>query len=123
MSRSARLRWLGSEDCFCCSRQNSTSWDEAKPMSITSLPTSVSRLALRPDALFSACDMSLVGIAAVRWQFRCGVDPLRVCRTARLTQTYAWFTPHVKQVLAHKQLPQTPATPGPAPPATVRLQP
>src|SRR3954453_16378127 len=111
MSRSARLRWLGSEDCFCCSRQNSTSWDEAKPMSITSLPTSVSRLALSPDALFSACDMSLVGIAAVRWQVRFGVDPLQACRTARLTQTYAWVTHPVKQVLPPPQPPQTAPAP------------
>src|SRR5688572_5428724 len=58
--RSARLRWLGSEDCFCCWRQKLTSLVESSSMSSTSLPTSVSRLAARPDELLSACDIWLV---------------------------------------------------------------
>src|SRR5688572_22112893 len=56
--RSARLRWLGSEACFCCSRQNSTSGGEARPVSSTSLPTSVSRFAANPEELLSACDIA-----------------------------------------------------------------
>src|SRR5688572_15234701 len=49
--RSARLRWLGSDDCFCDSRQNSISERVARPDSTTTRPTSVSRLELRPAAL------------------------------------------------------------------------
>ena len=37
MSRSERLRALGSEACFCCSRQNSTSLRVTSPMSTREL--------------------------------------------------------------------------------------
>ena len=67
-SRSARLRWLGSEACFCCSRQKSISVSVARPVSTTTWPTSVSRLGARPLACCCrTCDHSLVsGHAAVR---------------------------------------------------------
>src|SRR5271170_7423261 len=48
--RSARLRALGSEACFCCSRQTSISVLVANPMSITALPTSLSRLVPAAEA-------------------------------------------------------------------------
>src|SRR2546423_258423 len=67
MRRSASERWLGSEACFWYSRQNSISVLVARPMSTTTLPTSVSRLDERPRALLSDCDdMWAAGDATAR---------------------------------------------------------
>src|SRR5688500_8052580 len=63
--RSARLRWLGSEDCFCDSRQNSISVRVARPDSTTTRPTSVSRFELMPAAfaLLSECAIQFFTVA------------------------------------------------------------
>src|SRR5205814_6323786 len=65
-SRSASERWLGSEACFCCSRQNSISVRVARPMSTTTLPTSVSRFADMPRALLSDWDIAVQTSPPVR---------------------------------------------------------
>src|SRR3954468_16776489 len=88
-SRSASERWLGSEACFCCSRQNSISVLVAKPRSTTTLPTSVSRLEEMPRALLSDCGMPDTALPPA---FDSTLGPLELAKNLPLAPSSVYTT-------------------------------